>query len=113
MLALVNRLLPRAAGAGDAAVGLDLQRASGASALHVATSLGRAAARRPLPPARPTSFHPPSPPRSRRAILHVYMDLPCIRGSPRAGTVEAIYEEQRRWVDEELERRHALRAVRA
>jgi NAD(P)-dependent dehydrogenase (short-subunit alcohol dehydrogenase family) len=56
VLALVNRLLPRAAGAGDAAVGLDLQRASGAGALHVATSLGRAAARRfhEYPPTRPT-----------------------------------------------------------
>jgi len=56
VLALVNRLLPRAAGAGDAAVGLDLQRASGAGALHVATSLGRAAARRfhEYPPPRPT-----------------------------------------------------------
>jgi NAD(P)-dependent dehydrogenase (short-subunit alcohol dehydrogenase family) len=57
VLALVNRLLPRAGGAGEAAVGLDLQRASGAGALHVATSLGRAAARRfhEYPPTRPTS----------------------------------------------------------
>jgi short-subunit dehydrogenase len=45
-LALVNRLLPRGAGVGERARGLELQRASGAGALHVATSLGRAAARR-------------------------------------------------------------------
>jgi NAD(P)-dependent dehydrogenase (short-subunit alcohol dehydrogenase family) len=53
-LALVNRLLPRAGAAADRATGLELQRASGAGALHVATSLGRAAARR---------FHeyPPAP----------------------------------------------------
>ena len=45
-LMLVNRLLPRAGGAGERASGLELQRASGAGALYVATSLGRAAARR-------------------------------------------------------------------
>jgi len=45
-LALVNRLLPRAGAAGQRASGLELQRASGAGALYVATSLGRAAARR-------------------------------------------------------------------
>ncbi|HZI80605.1 MAG TPA: SDR family oxidoreductase [Vicinamibacterales bacterium] len=44
-LALVNRLLPRGGVAGDSARGLELQRASG-GALHVVTSLGRAAARR-------------------------------------------------------------------
>ena len=53
-LALVSRLLPRAAGTGETASGLELQRASGAGPLHVATTLGRAAARR---------FHeyPPTP----------------------------------------------------
>jgi hypothetical protein len=53
-LALVNRLLPRADGVADAARGLELQRASGAGALHLATSLGRAAARRfhEYPPSR-------------------------------------------------------------
>jgi short-subunit dehydrogenase len=45
-LALVNRLLPRGDGIGAHARGLELQRASGAGALHVATSLGRAAAQR-------------------------------------------------------------------
>ena len=45
-LALVNRLLPRAGGAGERASGLELQRASGAGALYAATSLGRTAARR-------------------------------------------------------------------
>lgn len=55
-LALVNRLLPRAGGAGATARGLELQRAAGAGALHVATSLGRAAARRfhEYPPGRRT-----------------------------------------------------------
>ena len=53
-LALVNRLLPRSGGVEDSASGLELQRASGAGALHVATSLGRAAARRfhEYPPGR-------------------------------------------------------------
>ncbi len=45
-LALVNRLLPRAGAVGERASGLELQRASGAGALYVATSLGRTAARR-------------------------------------------------------------------
>lgn len=53
-LALVNRLLPRGGVAGDSARGLELQRAAGAGALHVVTSLGRAAARRfhEYPPSR-------------------------------------------------------------
>ena len=46
LLGLANRLLPRGGVAGDSARGLELQRASGAGALHLATSLGRAAARR-------------------------------------------------------------------
>jgi NAD(P)-dependent dehydrogenase (short-subunit alcohol dehydrogenase family) len=56
VLALVNRLLPRADGAEGHARGLDLQRASGAVVLHVATTLGRAAARRfhEYPPSRRT-----------------------------------------------------------
>jgi short-subunit dehydrogenase len=54
VLALVNRLLPGAAGADERRRGLELQRASGAGVLHVLTTLGRAAARR---------FHeyPPTP----------------------------------------------------
>jgi len=54
LLGLVNRLLPRGGVPGDSARGLELQRASGAGALHVATSLGRAAARRfhEYPPTR-------------------------------------------------------------
>jgi NAD(P)-dependent dehydrogenase (short-subunit alcohol dehydrogenase family) len=53
-LGLVNRLLPRAGAVGDHARGLELQRASGAGVLHLATSLGRAAARRfhEYPPSR-------------------------------------------------------------
>ena len=54
LLGLANRLLPRGGVAGDSARGLELQRASGAGALHLATSLGRAAARRfhEYPPSR-------------------------------------------------------------
>ena len=54
LLGLANRLLPRGGVAGDSARGLELQRASGAGVLHVATSLGRAAARRfhEYPPSR-------------------------------------------------------------
>jgi nucleotide-binding universal stress UspA family protein len=37
-------------------------------------------------------------------LLHVYMDLPTYP-EVAAGRVEAIYEEQRRWVEGELERR--------
>jgi universal stress protein A len=37
-------------------------------------------------------------------ILHVYIDLPAYP-EVTAGRVEAIYEEQRRWVEDELERR--------
>ncbi|HEY7520796.1 MAG TPA: SDR family oxidoreductase [Methylomirabilota bacterium] len=53
-LSLVNRLLPRDGVAGDSARGLELQRAAGAGVLHVATTLGRAAARRfhEYPPSR-------------------------------------------------------------
>jgi short-subunit dehydrogenase len=56
-LALVNRLLPRADGVAHTARGLELQRASGAGALYLATSLGRAAARRfhEYPPSRRTT----------------------------------------------------------
>jgi NAD(P)-dependent dehydrogenase (short-subunit alcohol dehydrogenase family) len=54
VLALVNRLLPRAGAAGERASGLELQRASGAGPLHLVTALGRAAARRfhQYPPVR-------------------------------------------------------------
>ena len=54
ILALVNRALPRGDGAEDSARGLELQRASGAGVLHLATTLGRAAARRfhEYPPTR-------------------------------------------------------------
>jgi nucleotide-binding universal stress UspA family protein len=37
-------------------------------------------------------------------LLHVYMDLPAYPEIT-AGQVEAIYEEQRRWIDSALERR--------
>lgn len=37
-------------------------------------------------------------------LLHVYMDLPAYPEIT-AGQVEAIYEEQRRWIEEALERR--------
>jgi nucleotide-binding universal stress UspA family protein len=43
-------------------------------------------------------------------LLHVYMDLPAYPEIT-AGQVEAIYEEQRRWVEDALERR--ARAARA
>ena len=43
-------------------------------------------------------------------LLHVYMDLPAYP-EVTAGQVQAIYEEQRRWVDETLERR--ARSARA
>jgi short-subunit dehydrogenase len=53
-LALVNWLLPRGGVGTQHARGLELQRASGAGVLHLATSLGRAAARRfhEYPPSR-------------------------------------------------------------
>jgi nucleotide-binding universal stress UspA family protein len=43
-------------------------------------------------------------------LLHVYMDLPAYPEIT-AGQVEAIYEEQRRWIEDALERR--ARAARA
>jgi hypothetical protein len=54
VLSLVDRLLPRAEGGGEPARGLELQHTAGTGALHAATSLGRAAARRlhEYPPGR-------------------------------------------------------------
>lgn len=43
-------------------------------------------------------------------LLHVYMDLPAYPEIT-AGQVEAIYEEQRRWIEDALERR--ARSARA